>query len=341
MDKGIYIREILDNTQIEGLFVIGCANVGTTKNGSFYWSLKLFDRTGSIDAKIWHPLSVNFAQIDAGRIARISGRASRYKDQTQIALDSFYQLSQEEEEVVEKAHFIPVSPKDPESMFADLRALCQEEFKYPPWKKFVSSIFASHEIMTAFRSYPAAKSMHHAYAHGLLEHTLGVTRLCRTICDSYPQLDRPTLIAGAIFHDIGKIYEFSGGFINDYTDEGRLIGHIVLGLNLLEPYLAKSGLDKPLRDHFRHLILSHHGEYEYGASRLPQSPEAFALHYADNLDAKMAQFRNLFAENEGPCWSEYQKGMNRYLYNPLSTPAMTPKNTKSIQEDQCLPLLKE
>jgi 3'-5' exoribonuclease len=149
-----------------------------------------------------------------------------------------------------------------------------------------------------------------------------VLGLCRSIAGLYPELDRQTLLAGALFHDIGKIREYSGGIANDYTTEGRLLGHLELGLELLGPHLADSGLEEYLQRHLKHLILSHHGEPEFGAARLPQTPEAFALHYADNLDAKMAQCRNLFAQltGDGRQWTAWQQTLGRQMHKSDPTP---------------------
>ena len=187
--------------------------------------------------------------------------------------------------------------------------------------------------------------MHHAYVGGLLEHTLGVFKLCRSLCDLYSELDRQSLLAGALFHDLGKIREFSSGPINDYTDAGRLIGHMSLGLEILQPFLAKSGLEEPLKQHLKHLILSHHGLHEYGAPCLPQTKEAFILHYADNIDAKMGQFRNLFTETESPepQWSAWQSSLNRKIYKPTPTPGQdqNSQNDKAGALSQCLSLWKE
>jgi 3'-5' exoribonuclease len=186
----------------------------------------------------------------------------------------------------------------------------------------VFSVLQNRELRAAFRIWPAAKSIHHAYAGGLLEHTLGVFGLCRRIADHYPELDRQTLLAGAIFHDIGKIREYSGGIANDYTTEGRLLGHLELGLELLAPYLADSGLEEHLQRHLKHLVLSHHGEPEFGTARLPQTPEALALHHADNLDAKMAQCRGLFARlaDGGQEWTPWQQTLGRQMHRPGRTP---------------------
>ena len=192
----------------------------------------------------------------------------------------------------------------------------------------------------------AAKSVHHGFVGGLLEHTLSVFKLCRRLADQYPELDRQTLLAGALFHDFGKIREFSGGIANDYTDEGRLLGHLEICVEMLAPYLERSGLEPELQRHLKHLVLSHHGTLEFGAVRVPQTAEALVLHYADNIDAKMAQCRGLFAQlGEGESWTPYQATLGRAMHRCAQTPVeekveKKPRaSRKSSGEDGMLSLL--
>ena len=206
--------------------------------------------------------------------------------------------------------------------------LVREELVHTGWRKLAQSVFRDDALRADFRVCPAAKGVHHAYAGGLLEHTLSVFRLCRRFADHYADLDRQTLLAGALFHDFGKIREFSGGIANDYTDEGRLIGHMELGIELLTPFLAKSGLEEGLQRHLRHLILSHHGTAEFGAVRLPQTSEALALHFADNMDAKMAQCRDLLAQLPEGGWTPYQTTLNRALFKGPRTPETPPAKAR-------------
>ena len=235
---------------------------------------------------------------------------------------------------------------DLDEMMAELHDLIGKEFVHKPWRKFVQGVFRDAELAAAFRVCPAAKSVHHAYVGGLLEHSLGVFKLCRRLADQYAELDRQTLLAGAIFHDIGKIREFSGGLVNDYTDEGRLIGHLELGIEMLAPFWQKAGLEEGLVRHLKHLILSHHGEPAFGAVRLPQTAEALVLHYADNIDAKMAQCRGLFAALEAEeGWTPYQATLSRALFRGPRTPQGSPtekeprKSRQRPADDNLLSLL--
>lgn len=225
-------------------------------------------------------------------------------------------------------------------------ALCKKELSHASWSKLVRLAFKDPEIQSRFCSIPAAKGVHHAYVGGLLEHTLSVAGMAMRAADHYPQLDRQILLMGAVFHDMGKIWEFSGGLVNDYTDDGRLLGHMELVLEFLGPLLEKAGVEVALARHLKHLILSHHGQPEFGAARLPQTAEALALHYVDNLDAKMAQCQSLFSDVEEGQWSGYQATLQRFMHHPLRTPCAvqptekTARPRKPAQEELCLSLLK-
>lgn len=341
MEKGKYVKDILPNTEVTGLFATVDPSLNQAKNGPF-WKLGLADVTGMIEAKIWFPLSMEIGELNAGLIVYIDGRASMFRDALQITVDRYAPLSQEEMASVNIDDFVQSTPYDREEMFQRLHRACMEEFTHAPWRKLVSSILKNPEIRKNLCLSPAAKTMHHAYAGGLLEHTLGVFTLCRSLCDLYPELDRQTLLAGALFHDLGKIREFSGGIANDYTDEGRLVGHILLGLEILEPFLSKSGLERSLQDHLKHLILSHHGQHEFGAPCLPQTREAFILHYADNMDAKMGQFRKLFEEmgNTESQWSPWQQSLGRKIFRPARTPLSHEGHIIPGGSAQCLSLWK-
>lgn len=325
MEKGCYVKDIDAACEARGVFVIADAAQGQSRNGP-YWRLTLADASGSVEAKIWHPLSASFESLPVGALAWVEGRGGLYRDRVQLTVEQLRPLTDDEAAQADPAAFMPASPFSLDGMLAELLELIQKEFTYAPWRKLAQSVFNDAGLRAAFRVSPAAKGVHHAYAGGLLEHTLGVFRLCRSLADQYPQLDRQCLLAGALFHDLGKIREFSGGIANDYTDDGRLVGHIVLGVAMLEPFLAQSGLEEGLQQHLRHLILSHHGELAFGAARLPQTAEALALHYADNLDAKMAQCRGLFAQLDvdGPAWTPWQKTLDRALFRPCRTPEQAP-----------------
>ncbi len=337
-------KDINANTEINDVFLLAAASMQQSRNGP-YWKLELRKSKQSIDGKIWSPLSQEFTNLTAGMFVEIIGRSSLYRDQVQVVVDKMRILTDEQCASLDMADFMPSSPRPAQEMWDELHTICKQEFKHAPWKNFVFSVLKDEEIKNAWLVAPAAKGVHHAYAGGLLEHSLGVAKLTLSMASHYPEIDKQTLLAGAIFHDIGKIWEFSGGLVNDYTTMGRLLGHMELALEKLQPFLKKSKLDEELILHFKHLILSHHGSYEFGSARLPHTAEAMLLHFADNIDAKMAQCRGIFAEIDMGSWSSYQATLERYMYNAHSTPVPVEQDTKKTSpknsmEEQCLSLLK-
>ena len=241
----------------------------------------------------------------------------------QLTVDALRVLDDDEVESLPLEEYTVSSPRPAADMLADVERLCDSVLTHKPWKKFMHSVLSDKRIRSLLLKAPAAKSVHHAYAGGLLEHMLSVAEICMLMADHYPDLDRQTLLAAALLHDIGKIDEMGGLLVTEYTDEGRLLGHIVQGIVMLEPHLRKSGLEPGLIMHFKHLIASHHGELQFGAVREPSTPEAFVLHHADNIDAKLAQCRGVLPPSEGGdgmVWSAYQSLLGRSVCRPVHTP---------------------
>ena len=359
MQKIQFIKDIAAGDEVDDLFLLAGAGQGQARNGLF-WRLELKDKTGSLDAKIWSPLSQQIEEPMPGRLVRVSGRAGLYRDRLDLNIESFQQLSADAWNEVDAPLFVPAAARPSEEMWAELEALCAEVMRHPPWKKFAQLLLKDEFVSSRLKVAPAAKGAHHAFRGGMLEHTLGVARLCMAFADLYPELDRQALLAGAICHDLGKLWELSDGASIDYTDSGRLLGHIYLGLEALGPIIKKSGLEPELALHLKHLILSHHGELDAGSPRRPKTAEAFALHFADNFDARMAMLRDVYAampgrpEAEGraagqparaaetdgragpdnacaegaeperpglsPCWSPYHNLLSRFIYRPLASP---------------------
>lgn len=342
MEKGNLVRDLLPDMDITGIFIIVNPALLPSRNG-VYWRFSLVDATGSVEGKIWPPKSLEYQEMPGGRPALAKGRSLQYREQLQIRVDQLRYLTEAEAREINPGYFLPVSGRDIDGMMRELRDLAQEEFQHPAWRRLFLSVFGDAEIERGFMTSPAARNIHHAWVGGLLEHTLGVARLCMSLADSYPELDRQTLLGGAIFHDLGKIQEFSSEFAIEYTDEGQLAGHGYLGLEILLPHLRKSRLEPHLASHLKHLILSHHGLPEYGATKIPQTREAFILHFADNIDARMTQCKGIF-ENEkirpGE-WSSWQKALERKVYNAMPTPGKDGTQEKKPQEERCLSLLKE
>ena len=327
------ISAVSAGDEIASIYIISLASLQQSRNGP-YWRLELKDAAGTMEAKVWSPLSLSFPSLAAGQMVYVEGRVSLYREQLQLTVESLRVLSDEEVAELSMEDFLVSSPRPAAEMLEDIEALCEKELTHKPWKKFMRSVLSDKRIRAQLLKAPAAKSVHHAYAGGLLEHMLSVAELCMLMAGHYPELDRQVLLAAALLHDIGKIDEMGGMLVTEYTDEGRLLGHIVQGLVMLEPYLRKAGLEPELVMHFKHLIASHHGEPEFGAAREPATPEAFVLHYADNIDAKLVQCRGILPpaeEGEGMVWSAYQTLLGRSVCRPVRTP-VAPAEKPSRQE---------
>jgi len=274
-----------------------------------------------MEAKIWSPLSQAHPGLSAGQIVQVRAQAANYRDKCQLTIDQLSAVGAAEADLSE---FLPPSPVKPEALLTEIEDLCRRELTHKPWRSLVKKVLADTEIRGRLLPATGAKAVHHAYAGGLLEHTLAVARTCLGLANLYPHLDRQILLVAAILHDLGKAWELTSGLACEYTDEGRLLGHIQIGLARIEPFLAKTkDLDEGLILHLKHLILSHHGEYEFGAPKRPKTPEAFILHFADNIDAKMNTLAGAYAELEGTeqSWTPFQRYLDRYLYRAPHTPA--------------------
>jgi 3'-5' exoribonuclease len=345
MDKKQFISELAPGGSVDGLFLLSSTQQNQARNGP-YWRIEFRDSSGSIESKVWSPLSLSFPDLKPGCIADVQGRVVVYRERNEIAVDSMRVLEEDEQSSVYLGDFIPSSSRDGQSMLDELEDMCRKTFTHGPWKKFYKLLLRDEEISRKIHIAPAAKGIHHAYAGGLLEHILGVCRAVLSFADLYPQLDRQMLLAGGFCHDLGKIRELSSGILIDYTSTGRLIGHISLGVEMIEPALSKSGIESELAEHLRHLILSHHGSREFGSPVLPVTAEALALHFADNLDAKMNQALGVLGvvpDGESG-WSNYVPGLERHLFQSLRSPQPDSASSKSgrvRQESQCLLLLKE
>lgn len=341
IQKNRCIADLVPGQPVADIFLIGAARLGQAKNGPF-WTLTLEDVTGQLEAKIWSPASQSYPDLRPGQFALVEGQVGTYRDRPQINIDRL-RLLPPEEFAPDLAQFVASSAEAPEVLLEKLSELCRTEVTHAPWRKFCLKVLTQPEFRDKLLEAPGAKNVHHGYRGGLLEHTLAVCRLVVSICERYPALDRDTLLAAACCHDLGKAWELTAGPARDYTDAGRLLGHIVLSLELLEPLLKKSGVEPELALHFKHILVAHHGEYEFGSPRRPKTAEAFVLHFADNIDAKLNQIFGAFETDEPGEWSPFVRTLDRYLYNPPRAPREeAPAKSKAKEKDvtQCLLPLK-
>lgn len=329
MEKGMFVKDIKAGGAVSGVFVVLEASSSTTRRNELYWRILLGDKSGRLPGIIWPPASQTYQDIPAGILVGIEAQAEIFKESIQLNIRKLEFINTNLADWGNIDDFIPSGKYNPHALLKELRQLCKKELIYPPLFNLLESVLNDPDLRKALLLAPAAKSIHQAYAGGLLEHTLNVAKLCLAISDLYPVLDRQILLAGAILHDLGKIREYSMGFAIDCTQEGLLLGHIMLGLEIIAPYLNASDLHPELKEHLKHLVLSHHGEPQYGAARLPQTAEAFVLHYADNIDAKIFICLSGFAEDaERPAWSQRIPWLDRSVLLPV----LTPRSSDALEE---------
>lgn len=309
----IFVSEIQPNQEVATLLVVSDMQVRTARNGNPFLTLKMVDKTGEINGRVWENAEAISKSLAPKQVVFVRGRTEKFREELQLQIQEIRTLPLNE---VDPSDFLPSCPVDGESLFEKLRKLAQS-VKRKSLHQLLAQILGDRDLMERFRGAPAAKSMHHAYLGGLLEHTVSVASLVSQISKHYPELDREILIVGAILHDLGKVDEFTYDLAIDYSHAGRLLGHIVLGVQILEDKIR--GLK-----HFppeealllKHLILSHHGQTDLGAVKLPMTREAFVLHFADDLDAKMNSLTRILSESKGAdvAWTAYQPLFERFFF---------------------------
>jgi len=312
-EKKIYVKDISENAQIEGLFLVKDKNNGMTKNGKQYISLNLTDKTGEVKARIWDNAEKLGSKFSQGDIVTLKAFSVMYQGTLQLNINSIEKFTADESLLME---LLPASPVNPDELFNELIGICRT-FSNPHLKRLLELIFSSDDIANSFKKAPAAKSIHHDYLGGLIEHTTNVTRLALAVAPLYPNLNVELLLTCAMLHDIGKIQELAYENSFSYTDSGRLIGHITLGCDIVTDAIKKiPEFPDDLALVVRHLLLSHHGQYEFGSPKRPKMPEALLLSYMDDLDAKMFGFTEQIKKERKPDskWTSYNKIFDRYLY---------------------------
>jgi len=276
-----------------------------TKNGKPYDNVILQDKTGTLDAKIWDPHSAGIEEFDSLDYIEVYGDVNNFQGALQVNVKRVRCCREGE---YDPADYLPVSSKDIDTMKKELLGFI-DSIQNHYLKTLLQALFIKDEkFMKAFSQSSAAKTVHHGFVGGLLEHTLSVTKMCNFYCTQYPLLNRDLLLSAALCHDIGKTQEISPFPQNDYTDDGQFLGHIVIGVELVgEKIRDIEGFPKILASELKHCILSHHGEYEFGSPKKPAIMEAMALYFADNTDAKMQTFTELFNKTTETGWLGYNR----------------------------------
>ncbi|MGH9497396.1 MAG: 3'-5' exoribonuclease YhaM family protein [Candidatus Sulfotelmatobacter sp.] len=321
-----------ENKIVTSSFVVVSKQIKPKKTGEPYLALTLGDRSGQLEAKMWDNVEDVLDAFEQDDFIKAKGLVNKYKQRFQFTIHKVRKLGESE---IEFADYLPKTTKDIDELWQTLAGFVAS-FQNPHLKGLVQAFMADPEISAAYRNAPAAKTLHHAYIGGLLDHVVSLYRSCDLICQNYPQINRDLLLTGAFFHDIGKIHELTYNRSFSYTTKGQLLGHMIIELEMLQAKLARfPEFPGELKTMIEHLIISHHGQYDFGSPKLPMFPEALVLHYLDDLDSKMEAMRAQFEREsslDGP-WTSYNTSLGRPLLNTEKflapkKPASTPEETK-------------
>lgn len=302
-----YLKDYRDGDRVHDVYLCKHKQAAVTKNGKNYLNVILQDKSGTMDAKVWDPNSMGIEEFEPMDYIEVGGDVSSFQSSLQISVKRVRVCREGE---YNPADYLPVSEKNIDEMYQQLLGMIQRTAN-PFLKELLEAFFVKDaDFIKKFKNSSAAKSVHHGFVGGLLEHTLSVAQMCEFYCKQYPILKRDLLIAAALCHDIGKIREISAFPVNDYTDDGNLLGHIVMGVEMVgEKIRDIQGFPSVLAGEIKHCILAHHGELEFGSPKKPAIVEAVALSFADNTDAKMETFKELLNNTDSTDWL----GFNRLL----------------------------
>ena len=303
-----FIETLREGERISEVYLCRHKQTAMTKAGKPYDSLTLQDKTGTLDAKIWDVSSNGIEEFDSLDYIYVMGDVTSFQGSLQLNVKRVKKMAESD---VNPADYLPVSEYNIEEMYQKLLAYI-DQMKHPYLKQLAESFFKDADFAKRFQFHSAAKSVHHGCVGGLLEHTLHVTQICDFFCNLYPMLNRDLLLTAAMFHDVGKLSELSTFPANDYTDDGQLLGHIMIGAMEVQKHIDQiAGFPKRTASELIHCILAHHGELEYGSPKKPALAEAIALSFADNSDAKLETMRE--ALSNIPENSLEWQGFNRFL----------------------------
>lgn len=306
-----FINTLREGDTIRSIYLCKTKRTAETRNGKPYDNLTLQDKTGTLDGKVWDPNSGGIADYDEMDFVEVFGEVVSYNNALQLNIKQLRKPYQDE---YNAADYMPASDKSVDSMYEELLSyIKQVENKY--LRQLLEYYFVKDEaFIKKFKAHSAAKSVHHSFAGGLLEHTLSIVKMCEYYVNAYPLLSKDLLYTAAIFHDIGKTKELSSFPENDYTDDGQLLGHIVMGVEMISEGVRHiEGFPTKIASELKHCVVAHHGELEYGSPKKPALAEAVALHYADATDAKLQTLTEIFKDKTGNEWL----GFNRLFESNL------------------------
>ena len=307
--KSHFVSDLSSEQTVTSLFLVHAKEIRSTREGKRYLRLELGDRTGTIEARMWDRFEPAASEIDRDDFVKVRARVEIYKNRPQLSLEALRRAAPEE---VDLADYLPHTKADVEKLYAELRQTA-ESLKNPWLRQVAAKIVNDPAIAARYKRAPAAKVMHHAYLGGLIEHVASLCSLCRAVAAQYPELDVDLLLTAAILHDVGKLDELCYERAIGYTTEGQLLGHIVMELDTVNRAMdAIEGFPEAWKTVVRHLLISHHGQYEFGSPKLPMIREALVFHYLDDLDSKLAAARAALAVDSGePEWSAYSGALGR------------------------------
>lgn len=308
--KEIYVSELRPHQVVVSEFLVQSKEVRTKKNGGNYLSLVLADKTGEVEAKVWDNVEAIEPAFARDDFVKVKGAVQVYQNRRQLTV---HKLKRLEDGEVDLGDFFPRSARSSEEMWQELESVVGS-MENEHLRGLLQRILSDPEIERRLKLAPAAKSLHHAYLGGLLEHILSLCRLARLTLQNYPDLDPDLVIAGAVLHDLGKVYELSYSRSFGYTSEGQLLGHMIIELEIVHKALAEMpNFPRPLQTLVEHIIISHHGQYEFGSPKLPMFREALLFHYLDDLDSKLQNMDSLLKRDAvlGGEWTRYAPSLGR------------------------------
>ena len=329
----MFISDIKDRSQVDSVFLVKEKITAMAKNGKPYLTLKLMDKTGEIEGKVWDNVDELAAAFEKDDFIAVRAKATVYLGKMQLVIGDLRRVPDEE---IALAEFLPEAGSDIGEMVGELTSLLGT-LNDSHLKRLLAAFFDDPEFMSLYSTAPAAKGMHHVYLGGLIEHSLAVARLVDCIVPLYRGVNRDLLIAGALLHDVGKVHEMTYTRSFDYTDEGKLLGHITIGVEMIQERIGViGGMPRELTMLLKHMILSHHGQYEFGSPKRPKTVEATILNYLDDLDSKINGIRShIGREIDGNSrWTSYHRLYDRYFYkdNCLGEGAESPPASATHEE---------
>jgi 3'-5' exoribonuclease len=311
--KTLFVEDLKPGQEVVEFFVLRKQELKNTADGQRFLKLELGDSTGRIDGVVWDNAEQIYQSAQTGDVVRIKAWVTTYRDMPQLKVE---RLRKAKEEEIDLSDFLPASERDLDSLYDEFKKVASS-VQDPHLQRFLELLLADSALTEKLKTTPGGKLWHHAYVGGLLEHTLRVVQICEKAASMYELVDRDLLITGALVHDLGKIGSYSARGFFDYTDEGRLIGHIVSGNELIDRKIQLiKDFPSELALRLKHLVLSHQGQLEFASPVVPKTLEAIILHYADDMDAKADAFSHIIKtqKSKGKKWSDWVNLIDRYIY---------------------------